>query len=99
MEVSDDTKLRAVFQLVNVADSADRLAGILVQDDVGVARNVHESGRKGIHLRSVCVFAVGLFKERGGLGGRRTWKSSALASGSRPGDVAANSVEVIHSIL
>jgi|GEM_PF-6935720 len=42
VEPPNDSEPRAVFQLVNVADSADRLAGILIQDDVGVAMIVHE---------------------------------------------------------
>lgn len=37
VEPPKDSEPRAVFQLVNVADSADRLAGIPVQDD-GVQR-------------------------------------------------------------
>ena len=76
VERPNDAEPRAVFQLVNVADSADRLAGILIQDDVGVAMIVHERWRKGIRLRWMCVLLSVFFKERGGL--------EAVERGSRP---------------
>jgi hypothetical protein len=78
IEPPNDAEPRAVLQLVNVADSGDRLAGILIQDDVGIAMIVHERWRKGIRLRSMCVLLSVFFKEHGG--------SSAVERGSRPSE-------------
>jgi hypothetical protein len=43
-EATDEAKGRAVWKLVDVADGADRLAGVIVQEHVGIARGVHRQG-------------------------------------------------------